>query len=126
LKVLLDTRVLLWWLADDKQLGIQARDLIADPANDILVSVASLWEIAVKIRVGKLQADVAEVADAIERDGFTLLPICVASLKELMGLPMHHRDPFDDLLIALAISEQAILLSEDEDISRYPVQVLRC
>jgi len=126
LKILLDTHVMLWWLADDKQLGIQARDLIADPGNDILLSVASLWEIAVKIRVGKLQADVAEVADAIARDGFTLLPISLASLRELMGLPMHHRDPFDHLLIAQAISEQAALLSEDQNIAKYPVQVLRC
>jgi PIN domain nuclease of toxin-antitoxin system len=126
LKILLDTHVLLWWLAGDKQLGTQARDLIADPGNDILVSVASLWEIVVKRRVGKLQADVAEVSDAIERDGFSLLPISMANLAELTALPMHHRDPFDHLLIAQAISEQATLLSEDQNISKYPVQVLAC
>jgi len=126
LKILLDTHVLLWWLAGDKQLGTQARDLIADPGNDILVSVASLWEIVVKRRVGKLQADVAEVSDAIERDGFSLLPISLANLAELTALPTHHRDPFDHLLIAQAISEQATLLSEDQNISKYPVQVLAC
>ncbi len=126
MKVLLDTHVLLWWLADDKELGPQARDLIADPGNDILVSVVSLWEIVVKIRVGKLQGDVTEVSDAIERDGFTLLPVSLANLAELTVLPLHHRDPFDHLLIAQAISEQATLLSEDRNISKYPVQVVSC
>jgi len=126
LKVLLDTHVLLWWLADDKRLGTPARDMIADPGNEILVSVVSLWEIVVKLRVGKLRGDVAEVSDAIERGGFMLLPISVANLRELAGLPVHHRDPFDHLLIAQAISEQATLLSGDENIFRYSVQVLAC
>jgi len=100
--------------------------VIADPGNDILVSVVSLWEIVVKVRVGKLQGDVTEVSDAIERDGLTLLPISLANLAELTGLPMHHRDPFDHLLIAQAISEQATMLSGDQNISKYPVQVLSC
>ncbi len=90
------------------------------------MSAVSLWEIVVKLRVGKLQADITEVSDAIEHDGFTLLPISLASLAELTRLPMHHRDPFDHLLIAQAISEQAALLSEDQNISKYPVEVLYC
>ncbi len=126
MKSLLDTHILLWWLADDQQLATQARDVIADPANDILVSVVSLWEIVVKERVGKLQADITEISDAIARDGFTLLPISLAHLRELTGLPMHHRDPFDHLLIAQAISEQATLLSQDQNILKYPVHVLAC
>jgi len=124
LKILLDTHVLLWWLADDQQLRPQARDLIADPANDIVVSIVSLWEIVVKIRVGKLQADMTEISDAIEREGFRLLPITLASLRELTTLPTHHRDPFDHLLIAQAITEQAAFLSQDQNISKYPAQVL--
>lgn len=124
MKVLLDTHVLLWWLADDHRLGPRARELIGDPGNDVLVSVVSLWEIAVKIRVGKLRGDFGEVADAVEREGFVLLAIGLASLRELMGLPMHHRDPFDHLLIAQAVSEQAVFISEDRDILKYPVQVL--
>ncbi len=126
MKILLDTHVLLWWLADDQQLGTQARDVIADPANDIVVSVVSLWEIVVKQRVGKLRADVTEISDAIARDGFTLLPISLANLREVTGLPMHHRDPFDHLLIAQAISEQASLLSGDQNFPNYPVHVLTC
>ena len=65
MKLLLDTHALLWWLADDDRLGTRARALIEDPANDVLVSVASLWEIVVKVRVGKLEADVGEVAAAV-------------------------------------------------------------
>lgn len=126
MKILLDTHILLWWLADDKQLGTQARDLIADPANDIFVSVVSLWEIVVKLRIGKLQGDFAEISDAIAQNGFALLPISLANLHELRGLPMHHRDPFDHLLIAQAISEPAIFVSEDQSITKYPVQVLSC
>jgi PIN domain nuclease of toxin-antitoxin system len=125
-KVLLDTHALLWWLADDDQIGIQARDLIADPGNNILISVASLWEIVVKVRVGKLEADIEEISEAIELDGFTLLTINPAHLRTLAGLPMHHRDPFDHLLIAQAIAEEAIFLSEDQNTSKYSVQTIRC
>jgi PIN domain nuclease of toxin-antitoxin system len=125
-KVLLDTHALLWWLADDDQIGIQARDLIADPGNNILISVASLWEIVVKVRVGKLEADIEEISQAIELDGFTLLTINPAHLRTLAGLPMHHRDPFDHLLIAQAIAEEAIFLSADQNTSKYSVQTIRC
>jgi PIN domain nuclease of toxin-antitoxin system len=125
-KVLLDTHALLWWLANDDQIGIQARDLIADPGNNILISVASLWEIVVKVRVGKLEADIEEISEAIELDGFTLLTINPAHLRTLAGLPMHHRDPFDHLLIAQAIAEEAIFLSEDQNTSKYSVQTIRC
>jgi PIN domain nuclease of toxin-antitoxin system len=104
MKVLLDTHALLWWLADDDRLGPRARALIADPGNDILVSAALLWEIVVKRRVGKLEAEIGEVVAACERDGFFLLPIALAHLQTLAALPVHHRDPFDHLLIAQAIA----------------------
>ena len=75
MKVLLDTHALLWWLADDNQLGQRARDLIEDPGNDILISMVSLWEMAVKARVGKLRADVREISGAVQDEGFTYLSI---------------------------------------------------
>jgi PIN domain nuclease of toxin-antitoxin system len=127
-KLLLDTHALLWWLSDDTRLGQQARNLIADPGNDVLVSTASLWEIAVKARVGKLEADVKEIADAAERDGFTSLGIAPAHLVTLGGLPIHqdHRDPFDHLLIAQAITEGATFVSEDRNIPRYAVRFITC
>ncbi len=126
MRLLLDTRALLWWLADDDQLGSRARELIEDPGNDVLVSVVSLWEIVVKLRVGKLEADVREVADAVPREGFARLDISTAHLLTLARLPMHHRDPFDHLLIAQAIEEDATFVSEDRNVSRDPVRLVTC
>jgi PIN domain nuclease of toxin-antitoxin system len=125
-KLLLDTHALLWWLSDDPKLGSYVRDLIADPGNDILVSAASLWEILVKVRAGKLVADIGEILAEMKAQGFTLLEIAPAHLLALAGLPMHHRDPFDHLLIAQAIAEGATFLSEDGYTPRYPVPSLTC
>ena len=126
MKILLDTHALLWWLADDDRLGTRARALIEDPINDVLVSLASLWEIVVKVRVGKLEADVEEVAAAVDRDGFALLGIGVAHLTALATLPARHRDPFDHLLIAQAIAEDAIFVSDDRHVPYYPVKLAPC
>jgi PIN domain nuclease of toxin-antitoxin system len=125
-RLLLDTHALLWWLSDDAQLGQYVRDLIADPANDVLVSVVSLWEIQVKARVGKLTADIAGILKEIEAQAFELLPINPAHLVRLATLPMHHKDPFDHLLIAQALVEAAIFVSEDRHIPDYAVQVVTC
>jgi PIN domain nuclease of toxin-antitoxin system len=124
--LLLDTHALLWWFSDDAQLGPYARDLIADPANDVLVSVVSLWEIQVKLRVGKLAADILSIFEEIKAQAFELLPISQAHLVQLGTLPAHHKDPFDHLLIAQAIVEGAIFVSEDRHIADYAVQVVTC
>ena len=126
MRLLLDTHALLWWLADDAQLGRQARRLIEDAGNDVLVSVASFWEIVVKIRIGKLVAEIGAIAHAVNREGFAVLGIATPHLLTLAGLPMHHRDPFDHLLIAQAIAEDASFVSEDRNASRYPVRLVRC
>ena len=128
MKLLLDTHVLLWWLSDDGRLGQQARDLIADPGNDVLVSAVSLWEIVVKVRVGKLEADITEIARAVERERFTLLGIGSAHLAALDRLPRYpdHRDPFDHLLIAQAVAEGATFMSEDRNAPRYAVAFVTC
>lgn len=126
MKILLDTHALLWWLADDDRLGPQARELIADPGNDVLVSTASLWEIVVKVRVGKLEAEIGEVSEATERGGCALLGIGPTHLMTLAGLPMHHRDPFDHLLIAQAITEGATFMSQDRNAPKYPVSIVTC
>ena len=125
MRLLLDTHALLWWMSADSRLGQDAIDLIADPTMDVLVSVASLWEIVVKTRVGKLEADVAMIEREISRDGFTRLAIEQSHLVTLATLPIHHRDPFDHLLIAQAISEGAALVSDDQAVRAYPVQVVR-
>jgi len=126
LRILLDTHVLLWWLGGDPRIEGKAQDLIADPANDILVSVVSLWEIVVKVRVGKLEADIRDIVAAINTQGFEALEIRPEHLEDLVRLPMHHRDPFDHLLIAQAIAEGLTLLSEDQHVSAYPVAYVTC
>lgn len=126
MKLLLDTHALLWWLADDARLGVEARALIANPGNNVLVGMVSPREIIVKIRVGKLKADIRNILALIERNRFTLLPISPEHLLALAVLPVHHRNPFDHLLIAQAVAEGAVFLSEDRRASQYPVQVIAC
>lgn len=128
MKLLLDTHALLWWLADDARLGQRARERIADSDTIVLVSAVSLWEIVVKVRVGKLVADIGEIVAAVGRQDFTLLPIDRAHLEALAGLPRlpDHRDPFDHLLVAQAISEGATFVSEDRSVARYAVAVIPC
>lgn len=128
MRLLLDTHALLWWLEGDARLGPAACALIGDPATEALVSVVSLWEIVVKLRVGKLRADIGEIEAAVDRDGFARLGLertHRAVLADLPRLP-DHRDPFDHLLVAQAIAESATLMTEDRNARRYPVDVLCC
>ena len=126
MRLLLDTHALLWWLSGDALLGPYAQELISDPANDILVSVVSLWEIQVKMRVGKLTADMQEILNEIEVQAFELLPIDPAHLILLGALPAHHKDPFDHLLIAQAFAEGATFMSEDRHVPAYGVLFVTC
>jgi PIN domain nuclease of toxin-antitoxin system len=125
-KLLLDTHTLLWWLSDDSRLGVHAKELIADPATDVLVSVASFWEIVVKVCVGKLEANINAVVTACDRDGFATLDVAPQHLRTLASLPVHHRDPFDHMLIAQAITEEATFMSQDHHVARYKECVIAC
>jgi PIN domain nuclease of toxin-antitoxin system len=126
MRLLLDTHALLWWLADDRRLGAQARALIASRDNEILVSSASLWEIVVKIRAGKLEADFGAIEAALGPEGFKRLDISPAHLATLVRMSLHHKDPFDHLLIAQALAEEAVLVLDDRHMKLYPVGVQRC
>lgn len=109
MKLLLDTHALLWFCLDDIRLSEDARSLIADGANDVLVSPANYWEIAIKVSLGKYAIDgdfAIFFEDQISENRFTALPISVRHAAEVSRLPFHHRDPFDRLLIAQAIVEQ--------------------
>ena len=105
MRVLLDTHAFLWFVLDDPKLSASARLLIEDPVNDVLVSAASLWEIAIKVRLGKLDLR-SSYDDFIKRgitgNDFVLLPIEPRHTSLLTTLPMHHKDPFDRLLVAQA------------------------
>ncbi|WP_258376210.1 type II toxin-antitoxin system VapC family toxin, partial [Komagataeibacter xylinus] len=91
-----------------------------------LSSIVSLWEIAIKIRIGKLDADMNDILAAIPEEGFSLLQIQPEHLHILMSLPLHHRDPFDHLLMAQAQVEHATFLSEDGQMDHYPIKRIRC
>jgi PIN domain nuclease of toxin-antitoxin system len=125
-RLLLDTHALLWWLNDDEKLGNHARRLIGDPENDVLVSAVSLWEITVKLRIGKLDADIEEIVAILPDQGFDRLDISDAHLIALAALPLHHRDPFDHLLMAQAVAEGAYLVSDDQNVALYGIPFVTC
>lgn len=99
MKLLLDTHVVLWWLDDPNQLSDDARDAIAEPANQVFVSSVVAWEIAIKRSIGKPTAP-ADIASAIVDSGFDELPVRSDHAWAVESLPNHHRDPFDRMLIA--------------------------
>jgi PIN domain nuclease of toxin-antitoxin system len=116
-------------LEDDGRLEAQARAAIIDPDNDVLVSIVSFWEIAVKIRLGKLgRPDLEKMMEAVTAHGLELLPLEPRHIAELVKLPFYpdHRDPFDHQLIAQAIADELIFVSEDLNAQRYPVQNMTC
>jgi PIN domain nuclease of toxin-antitoxin system len=121
-RLLLDTHVLLWWLADDRRLGKQARALIAAADNTIYVSAASAWEISIKRTLGKLKAP-ASLDSTIEDAGFEKLVIEFQHGERAGALPPLHNDPFDRMLIAQALTEELVLVTADKFFSGYGVQV---
>lgn len=125
MRLLLDTHLLLWWLADDPALSERARKLIRNPSNEVHVSAVSAWEIEIKRALGKLFFD-GEVGDAVRVEGFVPLPIDFHHTAELGRLPPIHQDPFDRLLISQARFEQLQILTVDKAILKYPVNALDC
>ena len=124
MRLLLDTHILLWWLAGSAALPKQARKLIADPAGEILVSVISLWEIAIKSRKGKLEADLDEILAQMEKEGFRVLPVTARHVSSLNRLDAHHGDPFDRMLTAQASAEPMRLLTHDKALAQYGESIM--
>lgn len=118
MRLLLDTHVFLWVVASSARLKPAARRLIQN-AEAVHVSAASIWEIAIKIRLGKLHADADALAAAIERSGFIELPVRAAHAAAVAGLAPHHNDPFDRLLVAQALAEPLRLLTADAVLAKY-------
>jgi PIN domain nuclease of toxin-antitoxin system len=121
--LLLDAHALLWWLADDPQLDATAARSIADPANDALVSAASVWEMEAKRVAGRLRAP-AELLDAIGLTGMDTLPVTALDAVTAAALPMHHGDPFDRMLVAQAQRLDALIVSRDRALHAYDIDVL--
>lgn len=122
--LLLDTHIVLWWLADDGRLSRKARELIADPGNMPVVSAATAWEVAIKQALGKLRID-GDFEVAVQEQGFILLPITVRHATETGSLPPIHRDPFDRTLVAQARVENLPLLTADPRVLRYPANIIQ-
>lgn len=119
MSVLLDTQVLLWALAAPAHLPASARRLLSSGEASVFYSLASIWEIAIKRSLGKLGFDAELIADSAEADGCACLPIRREHLGIVQGLPWHHRDPFDRLLVAQSMAEPLMLLTSDALLLRY-------
>jgi PIN domain nuclease of toxin-antitoxin system len=123
LKVLLDTHALLWWVTDDPRLSDAARDAIL--FADVAVSVVSLWEIEIKRGLGRIDVDTRDLIREISQtEGFRVLEIRSTHVLTLGELPLLHEDPFDRMLIAQATRDRLTLVSRDEAIRRYDVEVV--
>lgn len=124
MKYLLDTHTLLWFLKGDKKLSDKARQLIDSPRNSKFLSIVSLWEIAVKVSLGKLVLDKSFerlFPEQLHFNRIEILDITVDSLTKLTTLPFHHRDPFDRLIIAQALVERIPIIGADAAFDAYGI-----
>ena len=121
MRLLVDTHVLLWAVAEPAKLSSSFRARLEAPENDVLFSAASIWELTIKLQIAKLSLPVSaeEIAGAAVRTGFQELAVSAAHAAGVGRLPLHHRDPFDRLLVAQAIHEPAHLLTADRALARY-------
>ncbi len=124
MRLLLDTHVLLWWLADDPLLPEQAAAAIAETGTQVLVSAATACEVAIKKAAGRLEAP-DDLLDALAANDFSTLSITASHAIAAGQLPEHHADPFDRMLIAQAQAEALTLASVDRRFSKYTVELLR-
>lgn len=118
MRLLLDTHLFLWAVGGSPLLKPVVRHVI-ESAEHVYVSAASIWEIAIKSRVGKIEADPDELVAAIDASGFEPLPVTTAHAAAVWRLPLHHHDPFDRLLVAQSITEPLRLLTADAILGRY-------
>lgn len=127
MRILLDTHLLIWAVADPDRLDKKTADDLEDAANDVLFSAASIWEIAIKYRLSRpdFAHEPDEIAEAARQTGFIELPVNAAATAKVATLPPLHRDPFDRLLIAQALAEPALLYTADAPLTAYSDLVKR-
>ena len=123
MRLLLDTHVFLWWLADDPRLDADRRRAIADPDALVHLSAATIWEVGIKKALGRIEVS-GDLVEEIERGGFLELPISAAHAAAAGRLPPHHGDPFDRMLVAQARQEGMTLVSLDRALAVYDVPLL--
>lgn len=124
MKVLLDTHVLIWWLERSPRLSEETARVIRDPTTDVYVSMASAWEMEIKRSVGKLRTP-DNLPEVLKRSHFDVVPLTFSHLDTLRSLPLLHRDPFDRILIAQALSERFTLVTNDVEIQSYNVPFIK-
>jgi PIN domain nuclease of toxin-antitoxin system len=124
MRLLLDTHTFLWWLGEDETLAIPAREAIATPETLVHVSAATIWEIAIKANLGRLDISGSDMAAEIIASGFIELPMTARHAQIAGWLPRHHDDPFDRMLIAQAQAEALTLVSRDIAFQAYDVVLL--
>jgi PIN domain nuclease of toxin-antitoxin system len=123
-KLLLDSHAFLWWLTEDPQLSAGARQAVADPAATVFVSAATIWELAIKAALGRLDLGGADLAAEIASNDFVELPVNARHSLAAAYLPRHHGDPFDRMLIAQAQIEGLTVVSRDAALRAYEIQIL--
>lgn len=123
MRLLLDTHIFLWAVAGSPLLKPAVRTLI-EAADEVHVSAASIWEVAIKARLGKIEADPRELVAAIDQSGFRALPVTAVHAAGVAQLELHHNDPFDRLLLAQALAEPLKLVTADEQLVKYSDVVL--
>ncbi len=124
MRVLLDTHALLWFSLDDARLSVHAKSVIMDRGSDLLVSPATLWEVAIKVSLGKYELEeefTSFFSRVLAGYNMTLLPVTVEHAAAVTRLPFHHRDPFDRMLVAQAICEGIPIVSTDRLLDAYSV-----
>ncbi len=124
MRMLLDTHVLLWCLGADRRLDRKTAALVRSPASDVYYSAASVWELAIKASLGKFRGDLEELLEALSTEGFSELPVLARHAVEVSALPLHHRDPFDRLLVAQSRVEALRLYTDDAALARYGEHVV--
>lgn len=126
MKLLLDTHAFIWWSSEPEKLSKKVLATIEDDENELILSVASIWEMQIKVQLGKLEiTDPLEDLIAIYQRGndLQILPVYLNHVLALETLPAYHRDPFDRLLIAQASAEKLVIITKDQNFKEYPVQM---
>jgi PIN domain nuclease of toxin-antitoxin system len=123
MRLLLDTHIIYWAFYETKRLPQRAKEYLSS-AEDVFVSSASIWEMAIKVRLGKMGGDLRELVSMIEAADFKELPVLSRHSVHVADLPMHHADPFDRLLIAQAMTEPLHLLTADSQLKPYSELVI--
>ena len=127
MKLLLDTHIFIWWVHQPEKLSRTVLSALEDDANELLLSVASVWEMQIKVQMGrlKLRLPLKQLVESQQdTNDLRILPVALTHALALGALPFHHKDQFDRLLIAQSIEEQAPLVSADSQFSAYPVKLL--